>query len=352
MDIRGNDIGTGTTLPLGVIRLEERAGQSLSDADRIVAKDLAARDVDGLCAGRPFYAVGGTWRNIAKLHMHATGYPLHVTHAYDVSTDALSGFLDDIADGRIDNVAGIEEVSKSRRALLPYGALVLRAIIRVLKPSKIVFSAYGVREGFIFSKLDAATQARDALIEAADELAILRARSPRHARELATWTQRCFKAFGIDETVDERRYREAACRLADIGWRAHPDYRAAQSLAVIAYGHFVQISHQGRAFITLANYFRYQGLKNDDLAPEIKQVTTDRIWNRARYLGAFFRVGYLLTAAMPGVLDDLEWQEREDGSMALVIPKKLEALIGERPLGRVSQLGKVMDRSVDLVSAD
>ena len=32
--------------------------------------------------GRTFYAVGGTWRSLARLHMAQTGYPLHVMHGY------------------------------------------------------------------------------------------------------------------------------------------------------------------------------------------------------------------------------------------------------------------------------
>ena len=37
-------------------------------------------------AGRPFYAVGGSWRAIARLHMEQTNYPLHVTHGYAIPT--------------------------------------------------------------------------------------------------------------------------------------------------------------------------------------------------------------------------------------------------------------------------
>ena len=43
---------------------------------------------------------------------------------------------------------------------------------------------------------------------------------------------------GLEETGEERRLRHAACLLADIGWRAHPDYRGEQSLNIIAHGGF------------------------------------------------------------------------------------------------------------------
>jgi len=348
IDVSNGIIGAGTTLPLGVIRLQERSDRDMKKAAQLAAREIAGTGLQSLAKGRSFYAVGGTWRNFAKLHMAERGYPLHVTHAYEVEAADFIDFLDQIAGGKGDRLQGIDDVSKSRRALLPFGAVVLKAVVENMQPSSLFFSAYGVREGFLYDRLDEATQQKDALLEAADELAILRARSPRHARELAQWSARCFAAFGIDETADEARYRDAACRLADIGWRAHPDYRAAQSLAIIAYGHFVQISHQGRAFIALANYFRYQGLKHEELAPEIKTLTSERIWARAKLLGAFMRVGYLFTAAMPGVLDELNWEEASDGTMLFILPEALRDFIGERPEGRLSQLAKVTGRTIKL----
>ena len=39
--------------------------------------------------GRPFYAIGGTWRSLARLHMRQKGYPLHVMHQYTIEASAL-----------------------------------------------------------------------------------------------------------------------------------------------------------------------------------------------------------------------------------------------------------------------
>ncbi|GAB4349961.1 MAG: exopolyphosphatase [Oricola sp.] len=350
VDMKGKEIGEGMTLPIGVIRLSERAGGDLKQAVKIARADLKQAAFLKKGAGRAFYAVGGTWRNLAKLHMAATGYPLHVTHHYEMDAAGAVGFLNRVGRNNVEKMPGIDDVSRSRRSLLPYGAIVLAEIVRAMKPQKVIFSSAGVREGYLYGLLDEETRDRDALIEAAEELSVLRSRSPRHARELAAWTGNAFRAFGIDETEDEARYREAACRLADISWRAHPDYRGDQALNVIAYGSFTQIDHPGRAYIALANYFRHDGLKNATLAPEIRKITSDRIWDRSRYLGAFFRVAYLFTAAMPGVIGDITWSENEDGSMRLILPRRLAELYGSRPLGRVNQLAKTLNREISLVA--
>ncbi|MCR2488867.1 hypothetical protein NSP68_24100, partial [Salmonella enterica] len=82
------------------------------------------------------------------------------------------------------------------------------------------------------------------------------------------------------------RYRRAACLLADISWRAHPDYRGPQALNIIAHGSFIGIDHPGRAYMALANYYRHEGVMDDDAAPEIIRIATPRLRERARVLGA------------------------------------------------------------------
>lgn len=352
IDVRNENISDGITLALGVIRLTERSDRSFPEAEKIAKRDMKSSSMIPMGKGRTFYAVGGTWRNLAKLHIAKIKYPLHVTHAYEMAPQEALSFLESIENGNIEEFEGISDVSSSRRELLPYGAIVLAELIRQMKPNRVVFSSSGVREGYIYSLLDDDVKKRDALIEAADELAILRSRSPKHARELSEWTGVCFEAFGIDETVDERRYRQAACRLADIGWRAHADYRSLQSLAIIAYGSFVQIDHQGRAYISLANYFRYEGLKNKTIAPEIRTITSDRTWERAKLLGGFMRLAYLFTAAMPDVLPQMRWNRVSDSKMQLVISKQLAPLAGQRPMGRISQLAKIVGTEIELVIDD
>ncbi|MGI6852690.1 exopolyphosphatase [Mesorhizobium sp. 1B3] len=352
VDIDGEVIGDGITLPLGGLRLQDMSKNSPAMASRIARKELTRAKLLKGGEGRPFYAVGGTWRNLARLHMSAIDYPLAVMHHYEMDVEKSADFLKQVARGEIEKMTGIERVSKSRRALLPYGAAVLQEIIAAQKPSKIIISALGVREGFLFSLLPRQEQLKDPLISASEELAVLRARSATHAHELAEWTGTTFQAFGISETEDEARYRRAACLLADIGWRAHPEYRGTQSLNIIAHASFIGVDHPGRAFIALANLFRHEGVFDDAISPQMRMLATPRYVERARLLGAVLRVAYLFSASMPGVIPTLKWQERPGGGLALVIPKAHAGLNGERPAGRLAQLAKLTGRSLELVVGD
>ena len=96
--------------------------------------------------------------------------------------------------------------------------------------------------------------------------------------------------------------RHAACLLADIGWRAHPDYRGEQSLNLIAYGAFAGLDHPGRAYLALAIFFRHEGLSPDKVGSRIKSLAGPRLMERARLLAALMRVAYPVSVAMEGVL--------------------------------------------------
>lgn len=341
VEVKAGAHGAGVTTPLGGLRLEDVSGGSLGEARKIARREIAKVECLKQGSGRTFYAVGGTWRNLARLHMEATNYPLAVMHHYEMDIAATATFLRQVAKGGFDKIKGLERVSKSRRGLLPYGAIALEEIIAAMQPRRVVISAQGVREGYLYSLLSREQQKDDALISASEELTVLRSRSVAHAHELVAWTEQTFKVLGVDETMEEARLRHSACLLADIGWRAHPEYRGAQSLNIISHASFISIDHPGRAYIALAAMWRHEGLWEDGASPEIMRLATPRLLERARLLAAVLRVVYLLSASMPGLIPRLKWRQKPGGGLDLVVPKSHAGLLGERPDGRMAQLARI-----------
>ena len=344
VEVRGLRARQGLTRPLGGLALADVSAKSIKKAEKIVKKTLSGLPLLKGCEDRSFYAVGGTWRSLARLHMWQTGYPLHVMHGYAIGADEALEFAKLVHRVDVDTLSNIEVVNNARRPLLPYAALVLEYILRVGKPRQVVFSALGVREGLLYSLLRNKEKEKDALIEAARHLNQLRSRSPRHGEELIEWTDRFMASSGLDETGEERRLRHAACLLADIGWRAHPDYRGEQSLNIIAHGGFSAIDHPGRAYLALAVFFRHVGLVMDDeLSPRLRELVSTRMLDRARVLGAALRLAYVVSAAMPGVLSETPLAI-ERHRLALRLPGKFAALSGERVSSRLRSLARLIGR--------
>lgn len=347
IDVNGDRIGTGETFPLGGVRLEDASDKSIKKAEKIAADLLSEAEVLAGGAKRSFFAIGGTWRSLARLHMRQKGYPLHVMHYYRLAPDEASDFCKMVSRRDLSSLDSIEVVSRARQALLPYGAVVLDQIIKTMKPSEIVMSALGVREGHLYDLLDDNEKARDPLIAACEELAYLRSRSPRHVGELFPWTSSVFEALGLDETDEERRLRHAACLLADIGWRAHPEYRGEQSLNLIAHAAFIGIDHPGRAYLALSNFYRHEGLIDEQLSPRIRELGSTRIIERARALGATLRVAYLISGAMPGIVGRTRVEARGK-KLTVVFPADLADLSGQRVLRRLGNLAKLTGMEGDI----
>ncbi len=342
-EVHGHRIKGGVTLPLGGLALQDVSAKSVKKAEKIVKKALDdARLLEG-GGGRTFYAIGGTWRALARLHMWQTGYPLHVMHGYMLPAKEASDFSSLVHRVDPEMLSQIEVVTDARRPLLAYAALVLEHLVRVARPRDVVISALGVREGLLYSMLDSKERDKDPLIAAAAELNVLRSRSPAHGEELTAWTDRFMASSGIEETAEERRLRHAACLLADIGWRAHPDYRGEQSLNIIANGAFVAVDHPGRAYIALAVFFRHVGLVDEELSPRLRELASTRVLDRARVLGAALRVAYLVSASTTGVLPKTPMVV-ERGRLVLRFENGLKALAGERVFIRLRQLARLVGR--------
>jgi exopolyphosphatase / guanosine-5'-triphosphate,3'-diphosphate pyrophosphatase len=350
IDVRGHRIHSGVTLPLGSLALQDASHKSLKRAERIVEADLFGVPQLKAGRGRTFYAVGGTWRSLARIHIIQSGYPLRVMHGYSIPASEALDFarrLRRLASANI--LANIEAVNDARRPLLTYAALVLEYIITVAKPKTIVFSTFGVREGLLYEMLPQAERSMDGLVCAAQSMNELLSRSARHAEELIGWTDRFVRVVKLRETEEDRRLRHAACLLSDIGWRLHPDYRGEQTLNVITNGNFGAISHQGRAFIALSVFYRYAGLSEENKPPtHVREMVSPAMDERARVLGAAFRVAHLISAARPGVLPAIHFRSR-DRKLMLVFEHKMVNLVADRVGSRFKQLARLVGRTGSIV---
>lgn len=344
IDVGDDRLGAGESYGLGTLRLKSDSAGSLGNAAGIVAEQLTTSRQLALLPGRNFYAVGGTWRSLVRLHMAMAGYPISVMHHYSVAADEMAEFCARLITDGVDTFKEAAVVSKARRGLLGWGAVVMRQIIARGRPEQVVASALGVREGLIYNALTPAEQERDPLILASEELAMLRARSPQNCAELIAWTSGVFAALGIRETDEERRLRAAACLMSDIGWRAHPDYRGDQAIAIISNMALYGIDHPGRGYLAAAIHDRYGGFADGAERPAAEVLCPPRLAQRAKILASAFKVAYVLAPGVAGVLPRTR-MHMEGDTLVLWLPKNLAALEGERPFRRLRQLARFVNAS-------
>ena len=351
IDIYRDTLNEATTMPLGGLRLIDSTGDKLDKALAQIDESLGKIDWLAKGAGRPFYAVGGTWRALAKLHMDEMGYPLRVMQGYSIPTRDAILFCEKVRKTKkLSLLPGIDDVARARREVLPYGALVLERLLKLLAPSEVIFSVYGIREGLVFSLLPEVERRKDPLLCFCEDYSRLRSRSYDHAVELCAWTDVLFDSPDLTESADEKRLRHAACLMSDIGWRAHPDYRGEKSLNIIAQSGLVGTDHPGRMFIAMAVFFRHVGSSEqntDQLSERIKGALSKRALKRARIVGAAIRAAHMVSIGMPGVIDETPLGF-EDGKLVLTLPKSYASLDGERLRRRMESLAALLQLTAEV----
>lgn len=276
------------TLPLGPLRLADESGGDPQRAASFVERQLDA--VSWLADSAPdaLYPVGGAWRALARLHMDHTAYPLHMIHGYGIARSQAEELVRLVSRLGKRSLARIGSVSKRRLETLPLAALVLEKLLERVKSKRVIFSAFGLREGWVFDSLSEQERLLDPLLAAAEDWALREGRFPHLAPALIDWTAALFPS----ESESARRLRVAACRLSDVGWRYHPDYRAEQILLRILRAQELFVEHHERAFLALALHQRYGGKADAEGLKTVRSVLRANKARRAEALGSALRLAY------------------------------------------------------------
>jgi exopolyphosphatase/guanosine-5'-triphosphate,3'-diphosphate pyrophosphatase len=206
-------VGQAVTIPVGVIRLADRAGGDLLRARAIVSTALEENPFIGEAAGRDLYLSGGAFRALARIHIAQTGYPLNMVHHYTIGREEardLAGVVSEAGRKLIERMPG---VPRRRIDDLPYAAIILRRLLRSSGVNRVVFSANGLREGWFARMMPPEVRAEDPLLAAGRDLTRGIMRDAGLPPALIAWTSPLFPG----ETGAQRRLREAACWLSDIG---------------------------------------------------------------------------------------------------------------------------------------
>ena len=325
------------TLPLGVIRLADRAEADLGRARALAEADLATVPWLSEAAAQDLYLVGGAWRSLARIHMAQTGYPLAIVHHYIISRDEARDLAGVIGAANRRVLEKLPGAPRRRLDDLPYAAVVLRHLLRAAAPRRVVFSANGIREGWYMARLPPGTASQDPVLAAARELGVQNGRDPAMPAALAAWTAPLFPR----ESWDLARLRQAACLLSDVGSHDHPEYRPELSFLRILRQPGIALDHHGRAFLALAVAVRYEAEPGMPFLQAAYQLLDAATAAQAERLGHALRLAYTLSAGTPALLAGTSLRV-DAGRLVLTLAEGSGAFQGEGVVRRLERLASAL----------
>jgi exopolyphosphatase/guanosine-5'-triphosphate,3'-diphosphate pyrophosphatase len=340
INVAKGKVGSGATLPLGVLRLGPNPDRS--EIVRILRHDIKGNGLKDAARGHGLYLVGGSFRALALLDMKTMGHPLPIIHHHCIDPDRLPHIRQTLMNKGTDELKALTQISGARIPTLPAVVTLLDAMIHVLGPRKVYVSAFGLREGLLYRDLDETVKQNDPLLAAALEVGERLGRFGDHGTAIAQWMAPLFP----DETPDMERLRLATCLLGDIAWNAHPDFRAERAVDMALHGNWVGIDSHGRAVLgrALCSAFGGDGGFSTKVAELLKPSEIERViaWGRALRLAQRLSGGTeaLLRKTSIALIDD---------RVVLFIPDKYRQLYSEAVERRLVQLARAIGREAEIL---
>jgi exopolyphosphatase / guanosine-5'-triphosphate,3'-diphosphate pyrophosphatase len=300
--ISKGEIGARISLPFGTLKLAEMAELSGKELAQQI-KSMLPGDFE-IEKDLPFFMVGGSWRAVARLHIHVSEFPLSVLSNYTMSPTVPAELIDMSRDREM--LLADKVVPSARVDSLPGAIILLSAVVRLLKPSSLVTSISGLREGLLFDRLPLSERRRDPFVEAARHEGSRLARFRFHGDALADWIAPVF----ADEGEGFDRLRRIACLLADTAWNVTPEYRGDVAVSLALDGNWPGAATEDRAILAAALLAVHDSKRSlidllDRLAPAESLAA-------ARHWGMAIRLAHRLDGGTGAALGDTRLTRHPD----------------------------------------
>jgi exopolyphosphatase/guanosine-5'-triphosphate,3'-diphosphate pyrophosphatase len=336
--------GDGVTLPLGPFSFKERF-----DEERIreqVARRLKPH-VERLRTP-VFHAVGGAWRNLALLAMRMSGYPLEIVHQFELSRREALEAARVIARQSPRSLEKVEGISRRRLETLPHAAAVLEGLVENLGFERVVLSAFGLREGVLFEAMPPEQRAKDPLIEGSEALSRREGVNPDLGAALEAWVAPGFAR--LEPVFDEREsvLRSAACHLADLGARLHPDHRADLIFHQVLRAPIPGMSHAERVFLATSLFARHTAAATVPEPGLVSRLLDHERVQRARAIGAAIRLACDLSGRNPELLARSSLDITPSSVVLKADDAAVPILFGEQTSKRAATLALLLERELKM----
>lgn len=280
----------GSSLPLGTLRL---AGLRTANPRKFRrdTQDLIAATGSRCQTGEALYLVGGSFRALAHYYLHIAGSPLDDPHGFEIGAEDIGKLCRSLQ--RSAPVGPVPGITQARLNSLQDTASLLVPLIAATGAQRLVFSAWGLREGVVIQSLPQNEQQRDPLAVATFSFA-------RMLGVTETWTT--LTAGWIKEVLpDDPALRNPIIAAITLGLALRtiePNLRAQTALNWALRKRWIGLDAQGRAILAAG----LLASANRSVPEDIRSLAREDAVRSAMACGMAMRLCWRLTGFAPLLL--------------------------------------------------
>jgi len=274
--LRDRRIVSSVSFPIGCVNTSSRFELGENPVSKATLDEMEADIRDKLSAqawlsqhpGLPVIGLGGTVRALAKLRQRLDEYPFGNLHGYEIGTDELASTLELLSPLTVEKRRKLPGLSKDRADVIVPGLVILQAVLRACRSSRIIVCGAGLRDGLFFDTClpDLEMEGEDAVAEESiRNLRVLYPGAPQsHLDQVNRLSLVLYDRLtpGLELPAEGRRLLSAASRLFRIG--AVIDYNdcAQHTFYMLMHAHWNGMSHRETLLTAaIASYRNANALK-------------------------------------------------------------------------------------------
>lgn len=298
----------------------------------------------------PVIAIGGTARNLAKIHQRSVQYSMDSFHHYPMSAGQVASILEHVSQLSLEERRQVPGISKDRADVIVAGITVFDSLLKHAASEELIISNKGLRDGILFETVWGAKA--PATIREVRERSIMQFLNryqvdKAHACQVKKHVLSLFDqlhAHGLHTYgAGERELLEAASLLHDVGRMINVHESAEHTFYLLSHVLLAGYTHRERLLIAMIASFKSNKLLQSQLAQHADIVQkADK--NLVEKLGHLLVLARMLDRSMSQAIQSVRLVEGE-GQWVIACEGKqgslLEYAMLDEPLAKLSKAWKL-----------
>lgn len=278
----------------------------------------------------PLVVIGGTARNLAKIHQRKIGYPLSSLHGYSMKTEEVAEIFRWISQLSLEARKKIDGLSKDRVDILHTGIFVFHTLMEWVNSSELITSNKGLRDGILFEKFlkyKGVYFFEDVAMFSAEQFMNRYHVDKTHARHVAYLAMMIYERLNqlgiLSYGEEERRILKIASLLHDIG-RSINIYNTDQhTFYLISNVLLMGVSQRERVLTAFVSSYRNHRLLKQKFK-EYEMILKDEDEKKIHQLGHILLLARTLDRSMSQLVEKIEIEkQKKEMILTCIGPKDL-----------------------------
>ena len=247
--IHKNKLSKLKSFPLGILNFEQKDREIKNFIKELSIKHKSQKN---------FYLVGGTFRSIARCYIYFNEIPLNEIHQLKIKKADFNSLKSKISVLDLNQLYKVPKISIDRVKHLHIALKVIDQIFSNTQCEELIYPRYGIREGYLFSKLPKKLQNEDPTEISLNLIAKNRCRFLLFNQRSFNWIENKYLKFKNRKLSDKRlRILRLACKISDFGWEQGSKNRAQYAFNSILNLPLIGIGYNEKILIGYLIYLRH-----------------------------------------------------------------------------------------------